>query len=199
LDSGGIVRGKKWEVGGMEGRIERLERLVEGLIEEVRELKELVRLAVRRGVLRVKGGGEVVGVKGLSEGELGVLREFLEWARGRWREWERGYEEGRMEGYDGRRGWILLRRGTMNEFLDLVGERRFSRQDVLRLLGDLGVLRYWERGGVRQYAISVRVDRPMRTKVSGYYVLVFKRMQEVSQELRMLDGKGELREEAELG
>jgi hypothetical protein len=175
----------------MEDRVERLERLVEGLVEEVRELKELMRLAVRKGVLRVKSGNglEAGSIRGLSEGELEVVRAFLEWARGKWAEWKVSYEEGRIEGYDSKRGLVLLRKGTMNEFLDLVGDCGFSRQDVLRLLGDLGILRYWERGRVRQYCIAVRVDKPVRTKVNGYYVVVFKRVQEVSEELRGLFGE----------
>jgi hypothetical protein len=182
--------GKLEEVGRMEDRIERLERLVEELVEEVRELKELLRLAVRQGVLKVRGGDLRVGVRDLSEGEVMVLREFLEWARGKWHEWKVGYEEGKIEGYDSRRGLVLLRRGTMNEFLDLVRELGYSKERVFEVLGGLGILRYWESGGKRQYCIAVRVDKPARSVVSGYYVLVFKRVQEVSQELQRSFSEG---------
>jgi hypothetical protein len=175
----------------MEERLERLERLVERLVDEVRRCNELLELAVRRGVLRVEGGKkrvEVLRVKDLGEGELRVLEEFFEWAEGKKYEWVMSYEEGRMEGYDRRRGWLILRRGVMNEFLDLVSDLGYSRQGVLGLLGDLGILRYWEKKSGRQYCIAVRVDKPSRCLVKGRYVLVVDRMREVREELRGLRG-----------
>jgi hypothetical protein len=185
----------------MEDRVERLERLVEELVEEVRGMRLVLERLLRRR-MRGKVGklGEArLGVWDLSEDEREIVRAFLEWARGKWYEWKVGYEEGKIEGYDSRRGLVLLRKGTMNEFLDLVRELGYGKERVFEVLGGLGILRYWESGGRRQYCIAVRVDKPARSVVSGYYVLVFKRMQEVSQELRMLDGKGGIEGEAELG
>jgi hypothetical protein len=175
----------------MEDRVERLERLVEELVEEVRGMRLVLERLLRR---RVRGKGKVekggslssLSVWDLSEEERELVRVFLDWARGKWSEWKISYEEGKMEGYDGRRGLVLLRKGTMNEFLDLMNEQGVMKQDVLRLLSDLKILKYWESGGRRQYCIGVRVDKPTKGIVSGFYVLVFKRMQEVSQELQGL-------------
>jgi hypothetical protein len=185
----------------MEDRVERLERLVEELVEEVRVMRlNLERLLRRRMRKKVGKLGEAsLGVWELSEDEREIVRAFLEWARGKWYEWKVGYEEGKIEGYDSRRGLVLLRRGTMNEFLDLVRELGYGKERVFEVLGSLGILRYWESGGRRQYCIAVRVDKPARAVVSGYYVLVLKKMQEVSQELRVLDGREEIEGGGELG
>ncbi|MCR6624635.1 MAG: hypothetical protein NDF58_08695 [archaeon YNP-LCB-024-027] len=176
----------------LEQLVEDLVRVVKDLSERVEECNELLRVAVRQGVLKVRrGGGKKLKVGDLSGRELELLERFFEWARVKWVEWERGYEEGFMEGYDRERGWILLRKGTMNEFLDRVSDLSSSRQELLGLLGDLGVLRYWEgRGGKRQYCIAVRITKPVRGErmTSGYYVLEFDRLREVSQELRRLGG-----------
>jgi len=177
----------------MEDRIKMLESLVEVLVEEVRRMREelgemrllLERLSGRK-LRRVDGRveGRRLEIRDLSREELEVLNIFFEWLRGNWGRWKVSYEEGYMEGYDSKRGLVLLRRGTMMEFLDRVDELGYSKQGVLKLLGDLGILRYWDKEGKRQYCIAVRITKPMRSVVSGYYVLGFERVREVGQELK---------------
>jgi hypothetical protein len=189
----GIIGGKQRGGGEMEDRIKMLESLVGVLVEEVRRMREelgemrllLERLSGRK-LRRVDGRieGRRLEIGDLSSEELEVLKIFFDWLRGNWERWKASYEEGYMEGYDSKRGLVLLRRGTMREFLDRVVELGYSKQGVLKLLGDLGILRYWDKEGKRQYCIAVRITKPMRSVASGYYVLGFERVREVGQGLR---------------
>ncbi len=180
----------------MEGRIDYLIELVEGLVERVDRLERLLLEVLGRRMKVVDGQLgrlRVLSVRDLSEDGLIVLEMFYEWARGRWRDWEVSYEEGRLEGYDRERGWVLLKKLTMQEFLDRALGLGYKRQGVLRVLGDLGILKYWERGRKRQYCIAVWITKPVRgaRQVGGYYVLDFERMRVVAQELReLMAGRG---------
>ncbi len=174
----------------VERLVEELVEQVQGLVEEVREMRLVLEKLLRR---RVRGKGKVekggsLSVWDLSEEERELVRVFLDWARSKWSELEKSYEEGKIEGYDSRRGLVLLRKGTMREFFDLVKES-FRVQDVLQLLGNLRILKYWESGGRRQYCIGVRVDKPLKARISGYYVLDVMKMREVGQELRLREGE----------
>ena len=170
---------------GMEDRIEYLIELVEKLFEKVERLERL--MVSGRARVGVQGLRERrLSAQELSDQELKLLKVFFEWARGRWSEWVSSYEEGKLEGYDSKRDLVILRKGTIVEFLDIASDLGYRKHEVLGLLADLGVLRFWERGGKRQYCIAIRVDKPVRTRVHGYYVLDLKRMREVSEELRGL-------------
>ena len=177
----------------MEDRVERLIGLVEGLVERVERLERLiVDRVIGRKLKGVDGklGGARIWVRDLSEDEVELMKEFFEWVKGNWGKWKEMYERGYMEGYDKERGLVILRKGTMEEFLGRVVDLGYKRQGVLGLLGDLGILRYWERGGKRQYCIAVRVTKPMKGRKNGCYVLVYERVREVALELReLLDDK----------
>ncbi len=174
--------------GKMEGRVD---RLIKELVERVERLERIVLGK------RLRGKKAEIGVRDLSERELELLGIFYEWARERWREWEVSYEEGRLEGYDRERGWILLKRRTMERFLDRVAGLGFKKVEALRLLADLRILRYWGRDNRRQYCIAVRMTKPLKggRALSGYYVLIFERMRVVAQELRELIAGEESSEE----
>jgi hypothetical protein len=180
--------------GRMEGRLERLERLVEslvkefsGLAEEVKELKNVLeRLLCRRLRVEEVEEGRVLLLSELSKDELGVVKEFLDWMRENWKEWVKMYEEGYMEGFDSRAGRLCLRRDTVEKFLERAYEKGYVRRDVLRVLGDVGLLRYRVVGrGRRQYCIAVRISKPVRTVVSRYIVDI-ERAKEISEELRRM-------------
>jgi len=183
----------------MESKIERLVEglvgLVDSLVVEVREMRrelEDMRLILERllgrKLKRVEGKvGEVrLEVGDLSREELELLKVFWQWVLERKKEWSVSYDNGEMEGFDKKRGLILLKRGTMQEFLDRAFDLGYSKQGVLKLLGDLGILRYWEREGKRQYCIAVRITKPNRSMVSGYYVMIEKRLSEVLFQLKSI-------------
>jgi hypothetical protein len=199
------------------GRVEALLRdLVVGvnvLCEELRRCNEFLSLLVNRlgsGVVGGVGGGisggRREGVSGLSEEEVRVLEGLLEWVRGRWREWVKSYDEGRLEGYDRKRDLLLLKKRTFEEFLRSVSGVGLSVREILKLLGDLGILKFWDKGrGQRQYCIAIRVDKPVRgALLKGYYVLVVERMKEVAFKLKdsgsaggsLVEGGGAIKAEA---
>lgn len=178
----------------MEDRIERLIGLIEGLVERVERLERLiVDRVIGRKLRGVDGklGGARIGARELSEDEVELMKEFFEWVKGNWGKWKEMYEQGYMEGYDRERGLVILRKGTMEEFLGRAVDLGFKRQGVLGLLADLGILRYWERGGKRQYCIAVRVTKPMKGRKNGCYVLEYDRLREVAMELKELLGAKE--------
>lgn len=165
-------------------RLERLEGLVEDLVREVQCLRDVLERLFNRK-LRLEGG-KVLSLRELGEDELWVVKEFLDWMRENWRDWVRMYEDGYTEGVDNMSGRVCLKKGTIEEFLERVCERGYMRRDVLRVLGDVGLLRYRDIGkGQRQYCIAVRIRKPLRAVVSRYVVDV-ERAKEVSQELKSL-------------
>jgi hypothetical protein len=184
----------------MEDRLERLEVLVEVLIEEVRGLRSLL-----EGFLEKKGrkarqavSVERLEVKDLSKDELELLEAFLKWMKSRWKWWKVSYDLGEREGYDSKRGLVFLHKRTMKEFFQLISELGYGKPEALRLLGGLKILKYWERDGKRQYCIAVRLTKPVRSVASGYYVVDYERMKEVALELKEvlgIEGKASERRE----
>jgi len=156
-----------------------MEKLVEFLVKEFSELRsELNGLGVELGLLRdaverlkeaverevkrrVKGVEHVVfkvrGYEELSEVEREVVRLFIDWLAKQ--EWElaRLYEERNPEGLDRKSNRVYLTRLKLEEFLNRVCLEG-GQLSVLRLLGDVGLLKYRvDERGRRQYCIPVRM------------------------------------------
>jgi hypothetical protein len=181
-----------------------LERLVEllqwqskelrELVEEVRGLREAIERLMSRRLRVERVGDEHLFAHQLSEDEVRLVEMFMDWMRGNWYKWVEMYEGGQLEGVDKDRGVVYLRRGTLLEFLERVSGLGYVRGEVLRLLGDLGVLRFKvKESGRRQYCIPVRMrvvgEGPdgrvvERTTVGSRYVVEVNRLSEVSRELR---------------
>jgi len=182
--------------------LERLVELIQGqgkelreLAEEVRGLREAVeRLLSRRFRVERLREGEWLSVHQLGEEEVKVVELFLGWMRENWFKWLEMYKSGKLEGVDRDRGLVYLSRKVILEFLDRVSDLGYLRSEVLRLLGDLGVLRFKVKdGGKRQYCLPVRMrlvgvgedGRVIeRSVVGSRYVVEVERLSEVSRELR---------------
>jgi hypothetical protein len=188
--------GRVEDLGRFEDLLRDLVVVCNVLCEELKRCNEFLSLLIKRsgstgstGV--VDGRGRRIGVSALSElseEEVRVVESLLEWVRGRWGEWVRSYNEGRLEGYDSKRDLLLLKKKTFEEFLYSVSGLGLSSRDVLKLLGDLGVLKFWDKGrGQRQYCIAIRVDKPTRSLLKSYYVLVVEAMKKIAHELKELN------------
>ena len=115
-----------------------------------------------------------VSLSELSDWELQVVREFIEWMWDNLGKWLNRYREEGYEGYDPRVQRLYLQRDTLWEFVRRVAELNCSELKVKRLLARLGILMYKENGGVCQYVMSVRVRKDKRksdiVSVSAYVV-----------------------------
>ena len=192
---------------------------LDGVVDEIRELREAVErlreVIEREGRRRVKGFSDgVVKVRGyeeLSEGERVVVCSFIKWLVGKERELVLRYLEGDPEGIDLRANRVYLRGVTLDEFLYQVSGG-VGKGEVLRLLGDVGLLRYKvnERGR-RQYCISVRmvlfrkergfdgkVYTRKESRVGSRYVVDWGRVLELYEKVRQGRGaSGKLKEPEE--
>jgi hypothetical protein len=139
---------------GLDGVMDEL-RLLREAVDRLREVNES---GGKRRVRGISGAvGKVRDYDGLSEGEREVVRLFVEWLVGKERELSLRYLEGDTEGVDYRTNRVYLRGITLDEFLYrvIVGE---ARQVVLKLLGEVGLLKYRvDERGRYQYCISVRM------------------------------------------
>ena len=163
--------------------LERLGRMVEELVIEVRDMRLILERLLNR---KLKGSGKVgkvLGVEDLSRDEVWVLGEFIKWLDRKMEEWGGGYKVERVEGFDEGRGIVILSKETMYEFLDSLAVKfGYKRHSVLGLLADVGLLKFWQTGGKRQFCIAVRVDKPMRGGiVSGRFVIVYDRFKELKE------------------
>lgn len=164
--------------------LERLSRLVEGLMEEVREMRVVLERLLRRRMRGNKSGRVVLGVGELSRDELQVIVEFVKWMERKMGEWGNEYRMEDVEGFDRDRGLVILRKETMYEFLDMITPQYEYSRGIFGILGDIGVLKFWQSGGKRQYCIAVRVNKPVRGVVSGRYVVMYEKLKEVAEEVR---------------
>jgi hypothetical protein len=157
--------------------------MVEELVIEVRDMRLILERLLNR---KLKGSGKVgkvLGVEDLSRDEVWVLGEFIKWLDRKVEEWGGGYKVERVEGFDEGRGIVILSKETMYEFLDSLAVKfGYKRHSVLGLLADVGLLKFWQTGGKRQFCIAVRVDKPMRGGiVSGRFVIVYDRFKELKE------------------
>jgi hypothetical protein len=181
--------------------LERVVELIQGqskelreLVEEVRGLREAIERLMSRRLRVERVSDEYLSVYQLSEDEVRLVEMFIEWMRENWYKWKEMYEGGKLEGVDKDKGMVYLRRGTLWEFLEKVSDLGYVKSEVLRLLGNLGVLRFKvKEGGRRQYCIPVRMrlvgvgpdgKEVVQTPVGSRYVVNVNRLSEVSQELR---------------
>jgi len=181
-----------------------------GLLRDaVERLKEAVEREVRR---RVKGVEHVVfkvrGYEELSEVEREVVRLFIEWLAEKERELALQYIEGNPEGLDRSINRVYLTRLTLEEFLNRVCLEG-GQLSVLRLLGDVGLLKYRvDERGRRQYCIPVRmvwrrteVDALGRKytrrdyKVTSRYVVEWGKVVEIYELIRKERDKGGVKEQ----
>jgi len=177
--------------------------VIEGLRDEFRLLRDEVRLLKEELVGRkLRKGGKVVGgyrlkLSDLKEEELGLVERFLYWVWEYRDDWIDRYLQHEGEGFDAVRLRVYLRGYTFSKLMDRVCVDAYRRRDVLRLLGDLGLLVYTEdEEGRRQYSISVRVaigrDAKGRERkgVATRYVINWERVEELTKELLELKRKG---------
>jgi len=147
---------------------------------ELREIKEVLKLFEGKGEEKERA---VVSLSELSDWELELVREFIEWMWDNIRRWEwldknreRGYE-----GYDPRVQRLYLQRKTLQEFFGRIAGANFNEREVKRVLAKVGILEYKEEGGRYQY--TKLMDMGKWGTVSTYVVDVGRAI-EVGDELR---------------
>ena len=176
--------------------LERLGWLVEELVIEVRDMRLILERLLNRKLKGVGKVGKVLGVEDLSRDEVWVLGEFIKWLDRKMEEWGGGYKVESVEGFDEGKGVVILSKETMYEFLDSLAVKfGYKRHSVLGLLADVGLLKFWQTGGKRQFCIAVRVDKPMRGGiVSGRFVIVYDRFKELKERVvEMLEIKRKIK------
>jgi len=176
--------------------LERLSRLVEELVIEVRDMRLILERLLNRKLKGVGKVGKVLGVEDLSRDEVWVLGEFIKWLDRKMEEWGGGYKVESVEGFDEGKGVVILSKETMYEFLDSLAVKfGYKRHSVLGLLADVGLLKFWQTGGKRQFCIAIRVDKPMKGGiVSGRFVIVYDRFKELKERVvEMLEIKRKIK------
>jgi len=171
----------------MEGLMKLLERVLDELQEvkdELKNVREILMRVERRWEVERSGGVGELSLRDLTEGEVRVAGVFLRWMKENEEAWEQAFKATGEEGYDRVVGLCYVRKGRMEDFINRLVGKGYLRKDILRVLGDLGLLRYRVKaGGTRQYCIRVSWKHNGMRKEGSRYVVNWGRVEELYKEL----------------